>query len=285
MTKIASFNVNSIRARMPNVLAWLEEFGPDIALLQEIKSTEETFPRMELEAAGYNIEIIGQKNYNGVAIFSKSPMEVTETHLPGDDNDKEARYIEAITETGAGVLRVASIYLPNGNPINPKPSSASNNTEVISNHPPDGNLIDSKYFKKKLDWMERLLEHAQSLLTLEEAVVLGGDYNIIPQNEDCYDPEEWLHDALFHRKSRGAFRRLCALGYTDAFRTFHQQTGKYTFWDYTKRRWQKDEGIRIDHLMLSPQAADRLRDCQIDREPRAQQNASDHTPIWCELAL
>jgi len=260
MTRIATFNVNSIKARMPNVLTWLDEFSPDIALFQEIKSTEETFPRMELEAAGYNIAISGQKSYNGVAIFSKTPLEVTQTRLPGDESDEQARYIEAVTETDAGVLRVASIYLPNGNPVT------------------------TEKFAYKLGWMERLIDHAHGLLELEEAVVLGGDYNVIPQDEDCYNPDAWRGDALFRPESRAAFRRLCALGYTEAFRNFHSKSGAYTFWDYQAGRWQNDEGIRIDHLLLSPQAADLLRDCQIDTKPRAQQKASDHTPIWCELA-
>ena len=260
MTRIATFNVNSIKARMANVLAWLDEFGPDIALFQEIKSTEESFPRMELEAAGYNIAISGQKSYNGVAIFSKTPLEVVHTRLPGDESDDQARYIEAAAETDAGVLRVASIYLPNGNPV------------------------DSGKFAYKLAWMERLIGHAQGLLELEEPVVLGGDYNVIPQGEDCHDPAAWQGDALFRPESRAAFRRLLALGYTEAFRTLNPHTRAYTFWDYQGGAWQNDRGIRIDHLLLSPQAADLLADCRIDQKPRGRPKASDHTPIWCELA-
>ncbi len=260
MTRIATFNVNSIKARMPNVLAWLDEFGPDIALFQEIKSTEESFPRMELEAAGYNIAISGQKSYNGVAIFSKTPLEVAEARLPGGDGDDQARYIEAVTETDAGVLRVASIYLPNGNPV------------------------ASDKFGYKLAWMERLLDHARGLLDLEEPIILGGDYNVIPQDEDCHDPEAWRGDALFRPESRAAFRRLLALGYTEAFRTLKPHAQAYTFWDYQGGAWQNDRGIRIDHLLLSPQAADLLRDCRIDQKPRGRPKASDHTPIWCELA-
>ncbi len=260
MTRIATFNVNSIKARMANVLAWLDEFGPDIALFQEIKSTEESFPYMELEAAGYNIAISGQKSYNGVAIFSKTPLEVARTRLPGDEGDKQARYIEAVTETDAGVLRLASIYLPNGNPA------------------------DTDKFAYKLAWMERLIAHARGLLELEEPVVLGGDYNVIPQDEDCHDPAAWRGDALFRPESRAAFRRLLALGYTEAFRTLHPRTQDYTFWDYQRGDWQNDRGIRIDHLLLSPQAADLLTDCRIDRKPRGRPKASDHTPIWCALA-
>lgn len=260
MTRIATFNVNSIKARMANVLAWLDEFGPDVALFQEIKSTEESFPYMELEAAGYNIAISGQKSYNGVAIFSKTPLEIVRARLPGDDGDEQARYIEAVTETDAGVLRVASIYLPNGNPA------------------------DTDKFTYKLAWMERLIAHARGLLELEEPVVLGGDYNVIPQDEDCHDPAAWQGDALFRPESRAAFRRLLALGYTEAFRTLHPRALDYTFWDYQRGDWQNDRGIRIDHLLLSPQAADLLADCRIDRKPRGRPKASDHTPIWCELA-
>lgn len=260
MTRIATFNVNSIKARMANVLAWLDEFGPDIALFQEIKSTEESFPRMELEAAGYNIAISGQKSYNGVAIFSKTPLEIVHTRLPGDEGDEQARYIEAVTEADAGVLRVASIYLPNGNPV------------------------DTDKFAYKLAWMERLIAHAEGLLELEEPVVLGGDYNVIPQGEDCHDPAAWQGDALFRPESRAAFRRLLALGYTEAFRTLNPHARAYTFWDYQGGAWQNDRGIRIDHLLLSPQAADLLTDCKIDQKPRGRPKASDHTPIWCELA-
>ncbi len=260
MTRIATFNVNSIKARMANVLAWLDEFGPDIALFQEIKSTEESFPRMELEAAGYNIAVSGQKSYNGVAIFSKTPLEIAETRLPGDEGDEQARYIEAVTETDAGVLRVASIYLPNGNPV------------------------ASDKFAYKLAWMERLIAHARGLLALEEPVVLGGDYNVIPQDGDCHDPAAWQGDALFRPESRAAFRRLLALGYTEAFRTLNPHAQAYTFWDYQGGAWQNDYGIRIDHLLLSPQAADLLTDCRIDQKPRGRPKASDHTPIWCELA-
>lgn len=260
MTRIATFNVNSIKARMANVLAWLDEFGPDVALFQEIKSTEESFPRMELEAAGYNIAISGQKSYNGVAIFSKTPLEVVHTRLPGGDGDEQARYIEAVAETDAGVLRVASIYLPNGNPV------------------------DTDKFAYKLAWMERLIAHAKGLLELEEPVVLGGDYNVIPQDADCHDPAAWRGDALFRPESRAAFRRLLALGYTEAFRTLNPHARAYTFWDYQGGAWQNDRGIRIDHLLLSPQAADLLTDCRIDQKPRGRPKASDHTPIWCELA-
>ena len=260
MTTIATWNVNSVKARLPNVLDWLKQETPDIALLQEIKCVAENFPAMEFEDMGYNVAVSGQKSYNGVAILSKSPLEVAEERLPGDEADEQARYLEVTTETAAGHLRVATIYLPNGNPAN------------------------TDKFDYKLAWMERLIDHARGLLALEEPVVLGGDYNVIPQAEDCYDPEGWEGDALFRPESRGAFRRLLALGYTEAFRTLNSQPGAYTFWDYQGGAWQKGFGIRIDHLLLSPQAADLLVDCRIDERPRGKPKASDHTPIWCRLA-
>jgi len=259
MTRIASWNVNSIKARLPNVLDWLESFAPDIALLQEIKTVEDGFPRMEIEALGYRCAIAGQKSYNGVAILSKTPLEVVHTALPGDPGDEQARYLEAITETGIGPIRVATIYLPNGNPV------------------------DSDKFAYKCAWMERLEAHARSLLALEAPVVLGGDYNVIPQDEDCHDPAIWEGDALFRPETRAAFRRLLNLGYVDAFRALHAEHGAYTFWDYQAGAWPKDHGIRIDHLLLSPHATDMLADSGIDRTPRGKEKASDHTPVWATL--
>jgi exodeoxyribonuclease-3 len=260
MTRIASWNVNSIKARLPNVLDWLRSAAPDIVLLQELKCVEENFPALEIGELGYNAAVSGQKTYNGVAILSKTPIEVEHRALPGGDDDDQARYIEAVTETDAGVLRVASIYLPNGNPV------------------------DTDKFGYKLSWMARLEAHARALLALEEPVVLGGDYNVIPDDQDCYDPAAWEGDALFRPESRSAFRALVNLGLTDAFRAFHRdQPGTYTFWDYQGGAWNKDHGIRIDHLLLSPQAADLLAGSDIDRGPRGKEKASDHTPIWCEL--
>lgn len=256
MTKIASFNVNSLRARLPNILEWLKESDPDIALLQEIKSTEETFPRMEIEELGYNIEIVGQKSYNGVAIFSKQPIDVLHRSLPGDDEDEQARFIEA----NIGDLIVASIYLPNGNPS------------------------DGPKFDYKLAWMDRLVRHAEELLETDTAFVLAGDYNICPVDEDCYNPEGFANDALCRPESRARFRALCNLGLTDAIRCFLKGPHVYSYWDYQAGAWQKDNGLRIDHLLLSPQAADRLVAADIDRKPRGRPKASDHTPVWCEIA-
>lgn len=254
--KIASWNVNSIRARLPNVLDWLGEAAPDVALLQEIKTLEEDFPFAELEALGYNCAVAGQKSYHGVAVLSRRPLEVECRRLPGGGDDDQARYLEAFT----GGVRVASIYLPNGNPA-----------------PGDR-------FDYKLAWMERLVAHARGLLGYEEAAVLGGDYNVCPTDADVCDPEGWADDALCRPESRARFRELLWLGYTEAFRTLHPEARRaWTFWDYQAGAWQRDRGLRIDHLLLSPHAADRLLACEIDRAPRGRRKASDHTPLWCEL--
>ena len=253
--KIATWNVNSIRARLPRVLEWLAEAAPDVALLQEIKTVGEDFPGLEIGDLGYNVAVCGQKTYNGVAILANRPIEDVIAVLPGDDDDDQARYIEAVV----GDVRVASIYLPNGNPV------------------------DSAKFPYKLAWMDRLHERVRALLTFEEAVVLGGDYNVAPTDDDVYDPDAWADDALCRPQSRARFRAILYLGLTEAYRALHADAGAYTFWDYQKGRWQRDEGLRIDHLLLSPQAADRLEACDIDRGPRGKEKASDHTPVWCEL--
>jgi exodeoxyribonuclease-3 len=254
VVKIASFNINGIRARLPALLDWLKSAVPDVALLQEIKCVDENFPELEIGDLGYNVAVFGQKSFNGVAILSKRPIEDIARGLPGDERDAQARYIEAVT---SGV-RVASIYLPNGNPT------------------------DSDKFAYKLAWMERLIGHAETLLGYEEALVLGGDYNIAPTDADVYDPEAWADDALCRPEGRARFRRLLHLGFSDAFRALHSEIA-YTFWDYQQGRWQRDEGLRIDHLLLSPEAADRLERCAIDKAVRGKEKASDHVPIWCEL--
>jgi len=254
--KIASWNVNSINMRLPHVLDWLTKHKPDALLLQELKCTDDKFPLAEIEAAGYKAAVHGQKSWNGVAILS--PHDITDIHsgLPGDDSDEQARYIEA----SINGLRVASIYLPNGNPV------------------------DSEKYPYKLRWFDRLIAHARGLLAQDIAVVLGGDYNIIPEPRDCHDPAAWAEDALFRLDSRRKFRSLVHLGYTDAFRVMNDDSEQYTFWDYQAGAWPRNNGIRIDHLLLSPRAADRLKDCRIDREPRAAEKASDHTPIYAELS-
>lgn len=259
MVKIATWNVNSVKAHLPNVLDWLKRAKPDIVLLQEIKCVDEAFPSLEIGDLGYNVAVSGQKTYNGVAILSKWPLEVAERRLPGGDGDDHARYIEATTDTDIGLVRVASIYLPNGNPLG------------------------TDKFAYKLAWLERLTKHARALLDYEEPLVLGGDYNVIPEDIDAREPKEWLNDALFQPELRAGLRKLIYLGLTDAFRAFHREAGAYTFWDYQRGAWDHDDGIRIDYLLLSPQAADRLAASGIDREPRGKPKASDHTPVWCEL--
>ncbi|MEH6476564.1 MAG: exodeoxyribonuclease III [Sneathiella sp.] len=254
--KIACWNVNSVKARLPRLIDYLTESSVDVLCLQELKTIDEGFPREEVEALGYHIETHGQKTYNGVAILSKFPIEDVLRGLPGDDSDEQARYIEA-TING---VRIASIYLPNGNPV------------------------DTEKFPYKLGWMDRLISHAKKLLTSETPVVLSGDYNVIPQDEDCYDAKAWEGDALTRPESRHKFRQLLNMGYTDAYRSFTPDVN-YTFWDYQRGAWQKDNGIRIDHLLLSPQAADQLTNVGIDKAPRGQERPSDHTPIWITLDL
>ncbi|WP_413987840.1 exodeoxyribonuclease III [Labrys okinawensis] len=259
--RVASWNVNSIRQRLPHLLGWLKDAQPDVVCLQEIKCLDEAFPSLEIEAMGYNVAIHGQKTFNGVAILSKHPFDEVKARLPGDDADEQSRYLEAVISTGSGALRVASIYLPNGNPVG------------------------TEKYPYKLGWMERLRVHIAGLLALEEPFVMAGDYNIIPMPEDAKNPAEWVNDALFLLQSRAKFRELLALGLTDAFRACEHGPGHFTFWDYQGGGWQKDNGIRIDHLLLSPQAAARLQGCAIDKAMRGQEKASDHVPIRCDLAL
>ena len=255
MVKIATWNVNSIKVRLPHVLAWLESAKPDVLLLQELKCIADNFPMLEINGAGYQAEVVGQKTYNGVAILSREPITETITRLPGEPEDEQARYVEGTT---CGI-RVASIYLPNGNPV------------------------ESDKYPYKLRWLGRLRDHVAARLAREEPLVLGGDYNVIPMPEDVYDPKAWADDALFKLETRQAFRALTSLGLTDAFRALHPTAHAYTYWDYQGIAWSADRGLRIDHLLLSPQAADRLDACEIDRKPRGQEKASDHTPIWCTL--
>jgi exodeoxyribonuclease-3 len=253
--KVATWNVNSVKVRLPLLLDWLDAAKPDVVCLQEIKCLAADFPLMELRGHGYRAEIVGQKSYNGVALLSKEPARDVITALPGDGGDSQARYLEA----SFGDIRIATIYLPNGNPV------------------------DSDKYRYKLAWLERLRAHAVTLLHQERPFVLAGDYNVIPEPEDVYDPVAWREDALFRTETRRAYRGLVNLGLTDAFRAFHAEPHRYSFWDYQAGRWQRDEGLRIDHLLLSPQAADRLVAADIDKTPRDKDKASDHTPVWCEL--
>ncbi|XDA99555.1 exodeoxyribonuclease III [Sulfitobacter sp. LCG007] len=258
--KIATFNINGIKARIEALSDWLDEARPDVVLLQEIKSVDEGFPAAQFEDRGYNVRTHGQKSFNGVAILSKLPLEDVTTGLPGDPEDEQARWIEATVTGESQSLRLCGLYLPNGNPA-PGPK-----------------------FDYKLAWMERLRARAAELLAEETPFVLAGDFNIIPQAEDAAKPDSWREDALFRLESRAAFRRLVNLGLTDAFRARTQGPGHYSFWDYQAGAWNRNNGIRIDHLLLSPQAADLLNDCQIDRETRGRDKPSDHVPVWIDLA-
>lgn len=256
--RIASFNVNSVKARLPALLAWLGEARPDVVCLQELKCEEAGFPRLEIEDAGYQAAVVGQKSYNGVAILTRHSLEVECRALPGAPDDLQARYVEALI---GGKLRVGGLYLPNGNPV------------------------DSEKFPYKLNWMSRLVERARELLALEEMTVLAGDYNVCPSDGDVYDPIAFANDALCRRESRAAFRRLLHLGYVDGLMASDPGPRRFTYWDYQNRAFERDDGLRIDHLLLSPQAADRLVVAGVDKGPRSGGRPSDHTPVWCELDL
>ena len=256
--KIATFNINGIKARIDALPQWLDEAQPDVALLQEIKSVDENFPREIFEDRGYNVETHGQKSFNGVAILSKLPLEDVQRGLPGDDTDEQARWIEA-TVVGKSALRVCGLYLPNGNPC-PGPK-----------------------YDYKLAWMERLYHRAQDLLAEGTPALMAGDYNIIPQAEDAARPEVWREDALFRQESRDAFRKIVNLGFTEAFRSQVSGPGHYSFWDYQAGAWNRNDGIRIDHFLLSPNCADMLQTVGIDKEIRAREKPSDHVPVWVEL--
>lgn len=258
--KIATFNINGIKARLPRLLEWLDDFQPDIACLQEIKSVDQNFPRLEFEERGWHLETYGQKSFNGVAILSREPMYDVVRGLPGtegepDPENPQARWIEA---TISGV-RIISLYLPNGNP-QPGPK-----------------------FDFKIGWMKRLRDRAAQLLASEQPVVLAGDYNIIPRDEDCYSPAAWVDDALTQPESRNCFFELLNMGYTDAIRQKNPYGPQFSYWDYQAGAWARDHGIRIDHLLLSPEAADRLEVAAVDKNPRGKEKASDHTPVWIKL--
>jgi exodeoxyribonuclease-3 len=259
--RIATWNVNSVKQRQEHLLAWLDETRPDIACLQETKCVDEAFPREAIEALGYNVAVHGQKAFNGVAILSRLPFDEVTPRLPGDPEDDHARFLEAVVSTPAGALRVASIYLPNGNPP------------------------QSEKYPYKLRWMERLHRYAHERLGFEEPLVMAGDYNVIPTEADVSDPENWQTDALFLPQTRALFRDLLHLGLTDAVRATSDAAGLYTFWDYQAGCWQRNKGLRIDHLLLSPQAADRLAAVGIDKAMRGREKPSDHVPVWAEFAF
>jgi exodeoxyribonuclease-3 len=259
--RITTWNVNSIKQRLEHLLKFLAEATPDVVCLQELKCIDAAFPRAEIEAAGYNVITHGQKAFNGVAILSKAPLEEVKRGLPGNDADDHARYAEAIVSVPSGVVRVASIYLPNGNPTG------------------------TEKFGYKLAWMDRLTAHARDLLALEEPFVLAGDFNVIPEPRDARKPENWTRDALFQPETRAKYRELLALGLTDAVRACDDGPGPFTFWDYQAGAFQRDDGIRIDHLALSPQAADRLRGTAIHKHTRGWEKPSDHVPVSIELDI
>ena len=256
--KIATFNINGIKARLEAVLEWLDEAKPDVACLQEIKSVDEAFPREVFEAKGWQVETHGMKAFNGVAILSRLPLEDVTRRLPGDDADEHARWIEA-TVVGQRRVRVCGLYLPNGNPA-PGPK-----------------------YDFKLAWMARMETRVRDLLLTEQPLVFCGDYNIIPEAEDAANPKDWLGDALFLPQSRAAFFRLVNLGLTDAIRVRDGRPGVYTYWDFQRGAWERNNGIRIDHLLLSPQAADLLVGTGIDKAVRGKDKPSDHVPVWIEL--
>ena len=256
--KIASFNINGIKARANALMTWLRDAQPDVALLQEIKSVSENFPSDLFKDLGYNVAVNGQKSFNGVAILSKLPIEDIVTRLPGDGEDDQARWLE-VTIVGNQAIRMCNLYLPNGNPT-PGPK-----------------------YDYKLSWMRRLHEKAKELIDSEIPAFMAGDYNIIPQAEDAANIGAWEQDALYLPESRTEFRRIMNLGFTDAFRAKHNGSGHYSFWDYQAGAWDRDDGIRIDHFLLTPQCADLLKNCQIDKHIRSKEKPSDHVPIWIEL--
>ena len=260
--RIATWNINGIKARFGVVEHWLKETSPDIVCLQEIKTVDEAFPRETFEALGYNVETHGQKSWNGVAILSKQPFDEVTRGLPGDDSDEQTRLIEGVFSHDNGAVRVCNIYLPNGNPVSE----------------------DSEKFPYKLAWMERLIHFVEDRLLLEEPFVLLGDFNLIPTGADCHDPTAWWGDALFRPESLEKFRALCNLGMTDAVRSVTDAPA-YTFWDFQSGAWRKDNGIRIDHLMLSPLAADRLNGVTIHRDVRGWDKPSDHVPVEGSFAF
>lgn len=260
MTMIATWNVNSVRARLEGLLKWLQTAKPDIVLLQETKVADDQFPREEIEDLGYNLAIHGQKSYNGVAILAKKPIEDVVRGLPGNDSDDMARYIEAVV----GDVRVASVYVPNGKEIG------------------------SEAFDYKLKFLNHLYDYAQNLLTFEEAFVIGGDYNVAPEDDDVYDPKAWKGKLHCSQEERAHIRQLEHLGLTDITRILNPANtaeGKdlYSWWDYRSRGWDRNAGLRIDLLLCSPQAVDRIKASGIDTNPRGEPKASDHTPVWCKM--
>jgi exodeoxyribonuclease-3 len=262
MLRVVTWNVNSIKSRLQHLLNYIDQTSPDIILLQELKCTEENFPFMEIEDKGYNIAVNGQKTYNGVAILSKFPLEDVQKGLPGNDLDEQARYIEAVISLNGNAIRVASVYVPNGQ------------------------SPESDKFPYKLGFLDALYQHSQTLLNYEEMLVIGGDYNIAPESQDVYAPKQLEGSCCFHKDERLRFRRFIANSLVDAYRVMHPNTlESYSWWDYRGGGWQRNQGLRIDHLLLSPEATDALIQTNIDTFTRAWERASDHAPVWIELKL
>jgi exodeoxyribonuclease-3 len=259
--RIATWNVNSVKQRLDNIVSWLAARQPDVVCLQETKCVDPDFPRERFESLGYNVAIHGQKAFNGVALLSKLPFDEVTPGLAGDDTDAQARFLEAQFSTKSGVVRVANLYLPNGNPP------------------------ETEKYTYKLKWMDRLLAYVHERLALEEPFILAGDFNVIPEAADASNPEAWVNDALFLPQTREKYRALKNVGLVDAVRAVSDAPGLYTFWDYQAGAWQKNRGIRIDHMLLSPQAADRLVDAGIDKHVRAWERPSDHVPVFIDLAI
>lgn len=255
--KIVTWNVNSVRVRLPALVSWLISHKPDVVLLQELKCVNEAFPLQEIEDLGYNVAVFGQKTFNGVAILSKSPIDDITLGLPSFSHDDQARYIEAII----GSVRVASVYVPNGQEVG------------------------SEKYIYKIDFLNHLRNHLEKLLSYQEICVIGGDFNIAPTDLDVYDPKEWEEKILCSSEERNAFRSLLNLGYRDALRLYHQGLGPFTWWDYRAQAFKNNQGLRIDHFLLSPEASDTIENCQVDTGPRGVDKASDHAPVWCQLKI
>lgn len=259
--RIATWNVNSVRQRLDSLVAWLGERQPDVVCLQEVKCETNAFPREPFEALGYNVAVHGQKTFNGVALLSKYKFDEVASGLGGDQADVQARFLEACISTKTGSMRVISLYLPNGNP----PASEK--------------------YTYKLGWMDRLIAFSLERLKLEEPVLLCGDFNVIPAPIDARRPQAWVNDALFLPATREKYRSLLDLGLADALRTVSDAPDLYTFWDYTAGAWQKNDGIRIDHILMSPQATDRLVTAGVDKHVRGWEKPSDHVPVYVDLDI
>ncbi len=242
------------------MLNWLKENNPEVVLLQELKCETEAFPYMEIEDAGYNVAVSGQKTYNGVAILSKFPLEDVVKKLPGDEADEQARYIEAVV-SGDKIFRVASVYVPNGGEV------------------------ESDKWQYKLKFLERLKQHTSELMGYDEIMAIGGDYNVAPEPQDVFDPKNLNGTTCFHQKEREKLNSILNLGMTDCFRAVHPEKHQFSWWDYRGGGWEQNKGMRIDHLLLSPEAADLVKTCEIDEKERGKEKASDHVPVWCELNI